>query len=256
MPSMSNFTSEWNTYKLKTETDRGIIEIKWSDADTLAQWSNIQAGLYLQNEASSRQLFYEHFTRWYQMFWNQRFRQGIFNLSDDAVIMDIGSGVAVIDMILAKYLPKSKFYLLDKEGFEFYPGVYYDSNYPQYHNWSPVIDAIKTNGFESNRFTILNQDSAFPEQVDCITSYLSWGWHYPKDVYWDKVMGSLKIGGMLVMDLRPLEDRDIIAEITEDMKSDPVLHPFEIKLPKHVDDRPTPDPSKPSGHRAMWIRKE
>jgi len=90
MPSMSNFTSEWNTYKLKTETDRGIIEIKWSDADTLAQWSNIQAGLYLQNEASSRQLFYEHFTRWYQMFWNQRFRQGIFNLSDDAVIMDIG----------------------------------------------------------------------------------------------------------------------------------------------------------------------
>jgi hypothetical protein len=255
MPSMNEYTKEWNTYCLKIETDKGPVEVKWNDADTLAQWSNIQAGLYLQNAASSRQLFYEHFTKWYQMFWNQRYRQGIFNLKDDAVIMDIGSGVAVIDLILAQYLPKSKFYLLDKEGFEFYPGVYYDPAYPQYHNWSPVIDAIKANNYSPERFTILNQDSEFPEQVDCITSYLSWGWHYPKDVYWNKVKASLKVGGMLVMDIRPLEDRDIIAEITEDMKSEPVLHPFEIKLPKHVDDRPTPDPSKPAGYRAMWIRK-
>jgi hypothetical protein len=68
-------------------------------------------------------------------------------------------------------------------------------------------------------------------------------------------MSCLKKGGRLIMDIRSLPDRDIINEISEDMKSQPDLYPFQIKLPAHIDNMPSPDPSKPVGYRATWVRK-
>jgi hypothetical protein len=254
MPSMDDYIKEWNHYTLTVNSDRGPLTVKWQDANTLAQWSNIQAGLYLQ-EKNTLQTFYEFFPRWYQMFWDARARQGLFELADDAVILDIGSGLAVVDLLLASYLPRSKFYLLDKEGFEFYPGVYYDHNYPEYNSWQPVHDAIRSTGFDASRFTLMSPTDQFPEQVDCITSYLSWCWHYPKDIYWDRVMSSLKVGGKLILDVRTLPDRDIIAEISKDMNSEPVAHYFDVKLPAHIDNLPAPTPGAPVGGRFMWTRK-
>jgi len=254
MPSMDDYIKEWNHYTLTVNSDRGPLTVKWQDADTLAQWSNIQAGLYLQ-EKNTLQTFYEFFPRWYQMFWDARARQGLFELADDAVILDIGSGLAVVDLLLASYLPKSKFYLLDKEGFEFYPGVYYDHNYPEYNSWQPVHDAIRSTGFDPNRFILMSPTDQFPKQVDCVTSYLSWCWHYPKDIYWDQVMSSLKVGGKLILDVRTLPDRDIVAEISKDMNSEPVAHYFDVKLPAHIDNLPAPTPGVPVGGRFMWTRK-
>jgi SAM-dependent methyltransferase len=251
---MEDFTKEWNHYTLTVNSDRGPLVVKWQDADTLAQWSNIQAGLYLQ-EKNTLQTFYEHFPRWYQMFWDARARQGLFDLADDAVILDIGSGLAVVDLLLASYLPKSKFYLLDKEGFEFYPGVYYDHNYPEYNSWQPVHDAINATGFDSSRFTIMSPCDQFPEQVDCITSYLSWCWHYPKEIYFDRAYDSLKVGGKLILDVRTLPGKNIVEEITEKMKSKPVAHWFDVKLPAHIDNMPSPEPGMPLGGRFMWTKQ-
>jgi len=254
MPSLDEFIEDWNKYELKINSDRGVLTVKWNDANNLALWSNIQAGLYLQ-EKNSLQTFYEHFPRWYQMFWDARFNQGLFNIPDESVIMDIGSGVAVIDLLLAQYLPQSKFYLLDKDGFNFRKGVYYDKDYPEYNSWDPVRDAIDATGLDPKRFTFMSPDSSWPEQVDVITSYLSYGWHYPKETYWDKVLETLKIGGKLILDLRTLADRDVIGEISEDMKSEPIVRWFDIKLPAHIDNMPAPQEGMPVGGRFMWTRK-
>ena len=251
---MDEYIKEWTKYTLKLPTDRGDLIVKWSDVNELAKWSNIQAGLYLQNSPSCLQLFFEAFPRWYQYFWDQRFEKGMFDLPDNAKIVDIGCGVAVIDLLLASYIPNSTFCLVDKEGFKFKPGVYYDPKYPQYHSWAPIIDAIETTGIDPNRFNMIGENDPFPENVDCVTSWLSWGWHYPKDVYWDKAFNSLKKGGKLIMDVRALDDRDVMGEITEAMKSDPVIWPFDKKLPKHVDAMPTPEGSTVSGWRAMWVK--
>lgn len=251
---MEEYIKDWTKYTLTLSTDKGNIKVKWNNVNELAKWSNIQAGLYLQNSTSSLQLFFENFPKWYQYFWNTRFEKGMFNLPDNAKIIDIGCGVAVIDMLLASYIPGSTFYLVDKEGFKFRPGIYYDKNYPQYHSWAPVIDAIEASEFDPTRFTMIGEHDAFPEDVDCVTSWLSWGWHYPKDVYWDKAFNSLKIGGKLIIDIRVLEDRDVMGEITEIMKSTPIVWPFEKKLPKHVDAMPIPDNSEFSGYRAMWVK--
>jgi SAM-dependent methyltransferase len=255
MPSLIDFTNEWNKYELKVDTDRGPIVVKWNDADSLARWANIQAGLYLQ-KTNSLQTFYEYFPKWYQLFWNARFKQGAFALADDAVILDIGSGVAVVDLLLASYLPKSKFYLLDQEGFEFQSGIYYDADYPIYHNWDPVVDAISASGLDQNRFVFLNPKNVWPEQVDAITSYFSYCFHYPKEKYWANILSSLKIGGKLILDVRMLADRDVVEEITEDMKCQPTVHWFDSKLPSHVDNMPSPKEGMPVGGRFIWTRKK
>lgn len=255
MSSMKDYTYDWNRYNLNVDTDRGKISLQWSDANNLALWANLQAGIYLQR-TNSLQTFYEYFPRWYQMFWDARFKQGIFDLQDDAVILDIGCGVAVVDLLLSKYLPNSKFYLLDREGFNFEPGIYYDKNYPKYHSWDPVIDGIKSSGLDSNRFNFMGPDSQWPDQVDVITSYFSYCWHYPKETYWDKILNSLKIGGKLILDIRHLSDRDVIAEISEDMKSTPTAHWFEDKIPEHVDAMPPPKEGMPMGGRLCWIRNK
>lgn len=254
MPSMDDFTKEWTHYTLTVNSDRGPLTVKWHDVDTLARWSNMQAGLYLQ-QTNTLQTFYEHFPRWYQMFWDSRYKQGLFDLPKDAVILDIGSGIAVVDLLLASYLPESRFYLLDKEGFEFYPGVYYDADYPEYNSWEPVRDAISASGFDHSRFSMISPNDEIPDQVDCVTSYLSYCWHYPKDTYWDLVMSKLKVGGKLVLDVRTLADRDVVGEISEAMRSDPVAHYFDIKLPEHIDNMPAPAPGTPVGGRFMWTRK-
>lgn len=252
--SMEQFLIDWTKYQLTVKSDRGDLTVKWSDVETLAKWSNIQAGLYLQ-ETNSLQTFFEHFPRWYQGWWNQRHGMGCYDLPDGAVIVDVGSGIAVQDLLLYSYIPNSKFYLVDKQGFEFRPGIFYDPNYPCYHNWEVVHDAIRSSGFDASRFSTLNERDPWPEQADCITSYLSWGWHYPKETYWQKTLDSLKIGGKLVMDLRVLPDKDIVAEISEDMKSEPTLFPFDKKLPRHIDNLAPPEGSPVSGYRAVWTRK-
>lgn len=254
MSSLSDFTHDWNKYKLKIDSDRGDLIIKWNDANNLALWSNIQAGLYLQ-DINSLQTFYEHFPKWYQMFWNSRFKQGLFDLEENSKILDIGCGVAVIDLLLAQYIPQSKFYLLDKEGFSFKKGIYYDNDYPEYNSWEPVRDAIDATGLDPNRFDFISPSDPWPEQVDVITSYLSYCWHYPKEIYWDRVMSSLRIGGKLILDVRSLADRNVIDEISKDMNSEPNAYWFEVKLPKHIDNMPAPEEGMPVGGRFMWTRK-
>jgi hypothetical protein len=255
MPILDDFTRDWNKYELKINTDRGDLKIKWNDANNLALWANIQAGLYLQ-QTNSLQTFYEYFPRWYQKFWNDRAQQGLFDLKDDAVILDIGSGVAVIDLLLASYLPRSKFYLLDKEGFKFQQGIYYDVNYPEYNSWEPVYDAISATELDSSRFTTMSPTDQWPTEVDCITSYISYCWHYPKDMYWDQILNTLKVGGKLILDVRTIPDRDIVAEITEDMKAEPTIYWFDAKLPAHIDDMPAPKNGDPVGGRMIWTRNK
>lgn len=255
MPILNDFTHDWNKYELKINTDRGDLKIKWNNANNLALWANIQSGLYLQ-QTNSLQTFYEYFPRWYQMFWNDRARQGLFDLTDDATILDIGSGVAVIDLLLASYLPQSKFYLLDKEGFKFQQGIYYDVEYPEYNSWEPVRDAISATDLDASRFTMLSPTDQWPTEIDCITSYISYCWHYPKELYWDKIMETLKIGGKLILDVRTLPDRDIVAEITKDMKSSPTIYWFDSKLPAHIDDMPAPKNGDPVGGRMIWTRNK
>lgn len=249
-----------NQFELEVKSDKGPLRIQWSDVDTLAKYANVQSGCYLQNKENNLSLHLEYFKSWNQTFWLQRQQQGIFNLPNNATILDIGSGVSIVDLLLYSYLPNSKFYLVDKNSWEMdfvntmTPTVFYDDSYPSYNSWSPVLDAIETSKFDRSRFVIQSPEEKFPEQVDAVTSYFSWCFHYPKEVYWDRAVRSLKFGGKLVLDVRLIVDRDIIGEISEELKSEPVTFPFP-ELPKYVDAYPTAVDGV-SGYRCMWVKNK
>lgn len=246
-------THEWQRYDLTVHSDRGPLNVSWSDVLELARWHNMQAGLYIKGPKNTLQLFFENFPKWNQDFWVGRHKFGTFDLPNNAKIVDVGCGVAVVDMLLASYLPESTFCLIDANESTWGPSVYYTKDYPVYNSWAPIEDAIATTGFDRKRFTIQGPGTQFPEDVDCITSYFSWCFHYPKDTYWEQAYGSLKKGGKLVLDVRLLNDRDTIGEITEQMKCEPIKFPYP-NMSDTFDAYQSPDPYV-MGYRCTWTKK-
>jgi len=246
------------TLTIKTK-NKGDISVSWRDVDQLSLYANLQSGFYLQeNQTFSKDLLLTHFEHWNQMFWAQRENQGMLDYPDGAKILDIGAGVAVIDLLLYSYTSNSVFYLLDKEYWdesfaEFgTPKICYGKNYPFYNSWAPVKDAIESSNFDHTRFKFINHLQEIPKDLDVVTSYLSWCFHYPKEIYWDKVFENLKTGGKLILDVRPLHEKDVLGEISEQMKSTPIKFTFP-RVPNYVDEFDGPEKDI-TGYRCMWTK--
>jgi SAM-dependent methyltransferase len=74
-----------------------------------------------------------------------------------------------------------------------------------YNNFDLALKLLKMNGVaEENIFTINIENERFPHppKFDLIVSLLSWGYHYPVDVYIDDVSQSLSQNGKLILDVR------------------------------------------------------
>jgi hypothetical protein len=67
-------------------------------------------------------------------------------------------------------------------------------------------------------------------------------------------MNSLKIGGKLILDVRPLHGEDVIGEISEELKCTPIKFTFP-KLPSYSDTYPNVDPDI-VGYRCIWTRNQ
>ena len=246
-------------YTLNITSDRGLLEVNWSNVDLLGKYAAAQAGCYASNIDNKQNILDLHnanFARWHEYCWKQREQLSTYEIPDGARILDVGCGVAVVDLLLYSYIPDSKIFLLDKPGTwetTIRPTkVSYTDEHPFYHSWEPITDAIETSKFDKTRFTFLEPDDNFPEDMDLILSSFSWCFHYPKEVYWDKVINSLKKNGKLYLDVRILPDKDIINEISEALKSDPKI--LEVpKLPKHLDsfDNNRPDITS---FRCLWVK--
>jgi hypothetical protein len=247
-------------YTLSIKSDKCPLTVTWPDVDKLSLFANLQSGFYLQDSKSlEKELLLQNFQQWNQMFWNQRATQGMFDLPNGSTIIDIGSGIAVVDLLLYSYIPNSTFYLVDKVqrnlnslGDELPKTPFLENNYPFYNDWDIVTEAIKASGFDQERFKFLQPSDQFPEDVDAITSYFSWCFHYPKETYWDRAMYSLKKGGKLILDIRPLHEKDVIEEISEQIGSKPVKFAFPALRPS-LDTYKAVTPGV-SGYRCMWIK--
>jgi SAM-dependent methyltransferase len=250
---------------LEIESDRGLLKVHWSDINTLAVYGFLQSGRYgIENfiredfiKEDSLEVTYHkiYFKGWHQNCWDFRKQLGAYDLPNGSRILDIGCGLAVVDLLLYSYVPKSEFFLLDKFNTKFLDinpnDVSYSKNHPFYHSWDPITDAIKTSNFDEKRFTLLNPEDNFPEDLDLIMSSFSWCFHYPKEVYWDKVVNSLKTGGKLYLDVRSLTDRDAVGEISEALKSKPIISPIP-KIKKIIDHYP--NNLDVTGYRCVWIK--
>jgi SAM-dependent methyltransferase len=137
--------------------------------------------------------------------------EGIKNaLPDDPKhILDIGCGVAGIDIMLNKHYVAKKqsphMYLLDKS--ELNDKVYYGiEKVAAYYNSLDVAKKLLTsNDVDVSRVHIqeVNDSPIFPgTQFDLIISLISWGFHYPVNTYLDQAYNILRPGGRLIIDVR------------------------------------------------------
>jgi SAM-dependent methyltransferase len=122
-------------------------------------------------------------------------------------ILDIGCGVAGIDVLISKhYKGKPTFYLLDKTKIE--KSVFYDFK-PRgafYNSLDIAKKMLIQNGISERcvhciEATDSNQIDTHCK-VDLVISLISWGFHYPIETYLDIVYDKLTEGGSLILDVR------------------------------------------------------
>lgn len=124
-------------------------------------------------------------------------------------ILDIGCGVAGIDVLLFKHYGESKelhFNLLDKTSVT--KQLFYGfKETAAFYNSLPVAkQLLSENGIPNDNIHTLEVKPDYridvDGEVDLIISLYSWGFHYPVSTYIDRAHDLLKVGGRLIMDIR------------------------------------------------------
>jgi len=115
-------------------------------------------------------------------------------------LLDIGCGLALIDVHLARAWPGVRVHLLDGDG----TGAQ-DRGFKQTMTaWGDVAAgaAMMRANVPACPPVTIHAPRPFHLAVDLIISSRSWGHHYPVSVYAESVVRSLNPGGLVVLDIR------------------------------------------------------
>lgn len=121
------------------------------------------------------------------------------------VAVDIGCGIGVQDIFLMNKLPKVDVLLIDKTYTEKKIWYGYKKEGAFYNSFEETTNMMIDNGYEK-RISFqeaLNGIIQLPNNsVDLITSFISWGFHYPVETYLDEALRVMKPGATLIIDVR------------------------------------------------------
>jgi SAM-dependent methyltransferase len=148
-------------------------------------------------------------------------------------IISVGSGIGTTELLLLQYFNNAEIFLIDKEEIsrpelipdgELTAEVYRDRSNPRgfYNSWDVTKDAIQSSNLDQTKIHFLNPDDIWPDNVDLIISNFSWCWAYLKEVYWERALRSLNMGGALLLDIYRLPDQDVEKEISDELGSQPL----------------------------------
>jgi hypothetical protein len=257
--SDTNFFKNWNDYSITVETLKGPITIKWNNVQALAANWFMQTGTLTRSR--SLQSFFDFFPKWVSFNWWQNSQRNIYNLPPNPKIIDIGAGNSVTDLLLQKYIPGSEFYLVDRNSFispTSKAQTPTKENPCWQHSWNIVEDAIKASNLDRSKFHFLDISDDWNVEADMITSYMAWCMHFPKEVYWSRVLKSLKIGGRLVLDVNIGWEKEVIEKISDELNC---KHTIITSIPirkcsiSEVDkNQPNRDQLDIAAYRCSWIR--
>jgi len=115
-------------------------------------------------------------------------------------ILDIGSGMAGIDVMLGGHYPGATLHLLDKSGVS--PRINAGFNeraddFAHYNDFDAARELLAANGIANPVVCHDMHCDPFPDQMfDVVVSLLSWGFHYPISTY------APRCRGIMVVDVR------------------------------------------------------
>jgi SAM-dependent methyltransferase len=179
-------------------------------------------------------------------------------------IIDVGSGIGIHDLLLYQKISNqgmsAKMFLVDKDAYiNVRKGILFyepEIGYNFYNSWAPVENAILAIGLPRSDFMLMSPEDPWPIDSDLIFSTYSWCWHYPPEIYLDKLLASLKIGGKLILDVIHRLDRNFVEEISEVLGSVPIT--TDIQAPKSADHFLNGKQivrNGTIGQQCQWIRK-
>ena len=122
-------------------------------------------------------------------------------------ILDIGCGMAGIDVFLYRHYSTSEpvLSLLDKEGFSKRIYYGYHGTGAFYNSLAVAKEFLIANDVPPTKIIASDVDAGgFPKSnvFDVIISLISWGFHYPVEVYLDEAFDALSDAGVLIIDIR------------------------------------------------------
>jgi hypothetical protein len=145
-------------------------------------------------------------------------------------LLDIGCGMAGIDVLLARHYDDPAIHLLDGTGHTDVRILFHPVMAP--YNSMPVARRLlELNEVPAERIFEWPPDpAAAVPACDLVISLLSWGFHYPVGTYLALVEQALKSGGRLILDVRKghggveriAERLDVVAVISTTVKADRV----------------------------------
>lgn len=106
-------------------------------------------------------------------------------------IIDVGCGMAGIDVYLKRKYPQAKLTLLDGDG-NLTNGYGYKAVSEPYNSRAATEEFLKANGVSVDRWLDIGTEEVL--KADLIISLLSWGFHYPLSAY--------KADGYCIVDIR------------------------------------------------------
>ena len=123
-------------------------------------------------------------------------------------ILDIGSGIAGLDIYLWQLLKKNnpQIYLLDKTRSEKKIWYSFSVKGAFYNSLLLAKKNLILNGIPSNKINLIEAPANGViknlKNIDLIISTISWGYHYPVDLYIDSVFSIMSKNGTLILDVR------------------------------------------------------
>ena len=220
-------STHYHNFSVRTATD--VVALKFP-ADTHSETlASIQTGNFLSSPGSD---ISSKLSNYYSWHWQRCETLGAFDLPHNARILDLGSGLGIVDLVAAKLLPEARFWLVDQNA------MTYDPEH-----------LIASNQLPRQQFVLQPIDSAWPQDLDLLLSTWCWCWHIPFEIYWQSALASLRVGGKLCLDIRAQHLDQVVPVINE------VLGPVS-KLSAYQGFVGSIDESLPiTGYRCLWQRQ-
>lgn len=115
-------------------------------------------------------------------------------------VLDIGSGMAGIDVLLGRRYPRATLHLLDKQGVSVRVNAGFNAraeDFAHYNDFALATELLAGNGVRNRVICHDMNRYPFPDaEFDVVVSLLSWGFHYPIASY------APRCSGVMVVDVR------------------------------------------------------
>lgn len=117
--------------------------------------------------------------------------------------LEIGSGVSILGLTLSQVYKNIDFHFVDNDYIDFRKNIpFYDDNHHAFYNKFNVIEnCVKESNIDTDRINLLTPKESWPDDIDIISSYGSYCWHYSPDVYLDRITKSLSSDGHLILEV-------------------------------------------------------